>query len=93
MRGRAGLAPDGFEDLTYPPLAALNRIDRGTSPHHATLRCERIDCAALVDALFKTVVTDLAEVPSRAVLKFGWRDLRHEDGIGSGGEVNRLLCG
>jgi len=32
-------------------------------------------------------------VPSRAVLKFGWRDLQHRHRIGSGGEVNRVLCG
>ncbi|TDR27751.1 acyl-CoA dehydrogenase-like protein, partial [Aquamicrobium defluvii] len=35
---------------------------------------------------------DDGAVPSRAVLKFGWRDLQHRHRIGSGGEVNRVLC-
>jgi len=41
----------------------------------------------------RETITACAVVPSRAVLKFGWRDLQHRHRIGSSGEVNRLLCG
>ena len=52
-----------------------------------------MNAANAAERFFRLYCRHCVEVPSRAVLKFGWRDLQHEHRIGSGGEVNRLLCG
>jgi|GEM_PF-2427163 len=73
----------------------MSEIAHNDAAHHIVVKAHPIRLYLVVWAwLFVlSAFSYLVEVPSRAVLKFGWRDLQHRHRIGSGGEVNRVLCG
>ena len=83
-------------DIAEAEDGAVTPVDykRGKRPHVAqgAYEPERIQIC-LQALLLEEHGYRVKEVPSRAVLKFGWRDLQHRHRIGSGGEVNRVLCG
>jgi len=97
MRPRIALV-HAVREAIEPIEAALGKLWPEAEPMHLLddrLSVDRAMETGLSPDMYRRIseLGTYTLVPSRAVLKFGWRDLQHRHRIGSSGEVNRLLCG